>query len=389
MFSGSVSGQDESAAGAQPRSGAPAAPAPESRLVIRDEREQGEESLASDESPSQIDKDYESEIYRVESRGGRGVIVAYPVPLAAANPYCALIDWCAFTVRPSQFKTHHWVMRELARLFGFDKITPRATGLYGYKHSAIIEEGGLIAWGGKNQRNTVYVSLNGQGCARVSDWSQLRAWCECHGAKLTRVDLAHDDFEGKTVTIERAKAWYDAGGFNAGGRKPETKTAGDWWGGKKGRTVYIGDRAYGKVARFYEKGKQQGDPESPWTRVEVEWHNKDRKLPLDMLTRPAAYLAGAYPCLRFLSAEQCKLKTIRKAARTSLKKAVEVVRNQYGKLFHVMMQVHGGDAAAVVKALARPGVPARLEPYSYHLRTDPALVYSLDAGDESDAAVVA
>jgi phage replication initiation protein len=92
--------------------------------------------------------------------------------------------------------------------------------------------------------------------------------------------------------------------------------------------------------------------------------------------------------LHFLSAEQCKVRTIRKAARTSLKEAVEVVRNQYGKLFHVMMQVHGGDAGAVVKAVARPGIPARLDPYSYHLRMDPTLVYSLDAGDESDAAMV-
>jgi phage replication initiation protein len=365
------------------------APAPESRLVIRDEREEGKKPLVSDESPTQIDKDYESEIYRIESRGGRGVIIAHPVPFDAANLHCAHIDWCAFTVKPPEFKTHHWVMRELARLFGFDRITPRATGLYGYKFSAIIEEGGLIAWGGKNQRNTVYVSLNGQGCARVSDWSKLRAWCECHRARLTRLDLAHDDFEGKTVSIEQAKAWYDADGFNAGGRKPETKTAGDWWGRVKGRTVYIGERASGKFTRIYEKGKQQGDPSSLWTRIELELHNKSRVIPLDALTRPAAYLAGAYPCLRFLSAKQCKIKTIRKAARTSFKKAVEVARNQYGKLVNVMMDVHGGDAVAVVRSLARPGLPSRLDPYSYHLRTDPSLVYSLDAGDESDVAVVA
>jgi phage replication initiation protein len=280
-------------------------------------------------------------------------------------------------------------MGELGRLFGLDTFTPRATGLYGYKESAIIEEGGLMAWGGKNQRGTVYVSLNAQGCARVTDWGKLREWCECHGARLTRLDLAHDDFEGKAVTIEQAHAWYEAGGFSAGGRKPVTSQAGDWWGGAKGRTVYIGERASGKLTRVYEKGKQGGDPQSPWTRIEVEWHNKSRVIPLDALTRPAGYLAGAYPCLRFLSTEQCKIRTIRKGAKTAFKKAVEVARNQYGKLVNVMLQVHGGDSSAVVQALKREGLPARLDPYSYQLRTDPGLLYSLDAGDESHAAVVA
>ena len=202
-----------------PRSGVPA-PLELSRLVIRDESTEGK-TLASDErSSGAIDPDYESEIYRLESRGCRRVNIAYPVPLDSANPHLAHIDWCAYTLRPPQFKTHLWVMSELARLFGLDLITPRATGLYGYKHSAIIEDGGLIAWGGKHQKGTVYVSLNAQGCARVTDWA--------------------------------------------------TSLAGDWWGGNKGRTVYIGARENGELARIYEKGKQQGDPASAWTRIELE-----------------------------------------------------------------------------------------------------------------------
>lgn len=389
MFSEASNEHSGGASGEQPRSGAASAPAA-SRGVIRDDRNPSGKPLASDESQAgAFDKDYEAEIYRLESRGGRGVIVAHPVPLESASPHLALIDWCAFTLKPPQFKTHSWVMAELARLFGLDVYTPRATGLYGYKQSALIEEGGLIAWGGKHQRGTVYVSLNGQGCARITDWPKLRAWLECHGAKLTRLDLAHDDFEGRTVTIEQAKAWYDAGGFNSGGRQPATSQAGDWWGGVKGRTVYIGERANGKLTRIYEKGKQQGDPASPWVRIELELHNKSRVIPLDALTRPAAYLAGGYPCLRYLSAEQCKVKTIRTAAKTAYKKAVEVARNQYGKLVNVMMRVHGGDTAAVVGALVRDGLPGRLDPYSYQLRTDPALVYALDPGGGNHVVVVA
>ena len=93
--------------------------------------------------------------------------------------------------------------------------------------------------------------------------------------------------------------------------------------------------------------------------------------------------------MRYLSAEQCKIKTITKAAKTAYKKAVEVARNQYGKLVNLMVQVNGGDVFAVVKALAREGLPGRLDPYSYQLRTDAALVYALDASGESHVAVVA
>jgi phage replication initiation protein len=378
---------DEPGGGAtEPQAGAPA---PESRLVIRDERKTENKSLVSDESPvTEFDKDYESEIYTLESLGRRGVIIAHPVSLDSANPKLAHIDWHAFTVRPPQFKTHLWIMSELTRLFGFDIFTPRKTGLYGYKESAIIEEGGLIAWGGQNQRGTVYVSLNGQGCSRITDWQKMRTWCECHGARITRVDIAHDDFEGETVTIEKAKEWYDAGGFNSGGRKPTARLAGDWWAGIKGRTVYLGERASGKLTRIYEKGKEQGNPESPWVRVELELHNKSRVIPLDALTRPAAYLAGAYPCLRFLSAEQCKVKTTTKAAKTAYDKSVRVARLQYGKLVNLMLKVHQGDYAGVVNALKREGIPARLDPFSYHLRTDPALIDALDGRGLEDVALV-
>ena len=57
----------------------------------------------------------------------------------------------------------------------------------------------------------------------------------------------------------------------------------------------------GKMLRIYEKGKQLGDSESPWVRVEAELRNKSRVIPWDALTRPGSYLAGAYPCLAYLS----------------------------------------------------------------------------------------
>jgi len=356
-----------------------------SRLVIRDESKQ--ETLASNESaPAAIDRNYEPETFDVKW-GKRGAIVtALPVADKSITTRIAHIDWLAFTIKPES-ESVNWLMSELKRLIGFDAFRLRKSGLYGYEQSADIEEGGLIAWGGNNQRGTVYVSLNAQGCARIQDWQVMREWLEMHQCAITRVDLAHDDFKGETVTIKSSRQWYDQGGFNSGGRMPSSSLSGDWWGGEKGCTVYIGARGSGKLLRIYEKGKQQGDPQSPWVRVELELHNKSRWIPYDALTKPAAYLAGSFACLKFLSAEQCKVKTISKGAKTAYVRAVKVARVQYGKLVNLMLQVNDGDYAAVVDALKRDGLPSKLEPYSYSLRNEPQVLEAMNKSDGHDPLV--
>src|SRR5208282_3273575 len=180
--------------------------------------------------------------------------------------------------------------------------------LVGYQYSAIIEAGGLMAWGGKNQADTIYVSLNGHGCHCIQDFEKIADWLDLNHAKITRIDLAYDDFEGKVVSVDTAREWVKNGGFSSGGCPPNSTVAGDWIFGIKGRTIYIGGRSSGKVCRIYEKGKQLGDLESPWCRVEVEWHGKHYSLLTAMLLRPGQYLAGSYPCLAFINKEQCSLK---------------------------------------------------------------------------------
>jgi phage replication initiation protein len=191
------------------------------------------------------------------------------------------------------------------------------------------------------------------------------------------VDATHDDSEGQQVNIAWAVGQYQQGGFNAGGRKPCSSCAGEWLDGESsthGRTLYIGNRHNGKYCRIYEKGKQLGDPESRWTRVEVEWRAQDRLIPYDVLTRPGHYLAGAYPCLTFLSEEQSIIKTITKAARIAFDAAVKNAKQHVGKTVNLLLNVVGGDYAEVVNRLIRPGVPARIDPYSYHIQRSPSML---------------
>ena len=195
----------------------------------------------------------------------------------------------------------------------------------------------------------------------MKDWEQVQAWCETVGAVITRVDTAHDDFEGRILTIDQVLRWYKEELFSTNGRPPTAELIDDLGSGK-GKTVYVGNRANGKLVRFYEKGRKEGDPTSHWMRAEVEWHNKSRLIPWDIIINPGRYLAGAYPCLAYLSAEQSRIKTIKKSALITYDSSVKWVRNSAGKLLNVMLQVEG-DAESVLEKVRRDGAPKRLEPY--------------------------
>jgi phage replication initiation protein len=147
--------------------------------------------------------------------------------------------------------------------------------------------------------------------------------------------------------------------FTTGGRAPYARLVDDL-GSDKGKTLYIGQRQNGKLCRVYEKGKQLGDPQSPWCRVEVEYRAKSRVIPLDVLLRASDYLAGAFPCLAYLSQRQDKVRTLRKSAEIGYARMVDCLRTQYGPALHTMLLVEGGDPFAVLEQAIRPGTPKRL-----------------------------
>lgn len=286
----------------------------------------------------------------------------------------AHIDWLAFTVPPGEGRDYAWLFQCLQDYFG---VPPEACGgesrpWCGYASRLNLiypaERGesvnlGLVAWGGESQRGTLHVELNGTGCSRITDWLIVQAWGESVDAVVTRCDVAHDDFEGKAVNVDLARTWYQEGGFGCSGRPPAARLVDDLGSGK-GKTFYVGNRGFGKVCRIYEKGKQLGDPESLWTRAEVEHRNKGRQIPWDILTRPGDFLAGAYPCLFFLSERQDKIRTLRRASVMSYAAMVKHLKTSAGRALNVMQHVEGGDASAVLKQLVRPGAPKRLEPFA-------------------------
>lgn len=274
----------------------------------------------------------------------------------------AFVDWLAFTLNPIPGQSLAWLFDALADVFGVQnrqEWVESGKGWNGYTRRVDLGSYGLLAFGGEAQKNTIHVELNAHACAAVPDWVGVRRWGEDHGARITRVDLAHDDFDAKSIDIPLARQWLEEGKFTAGGRSPKAKLVDDLGSGQ-GKTLYVGRRLSGKLLRIYEKGKQLGCSTSPWVRAEVEIRSKNREIPWDTVTAPERYLAGAYPALAFLSTQQCRLRTQQRAAEISYEVMVSNLRVQSGKALSVMAQVHQGDAAAVLVQVIRKGVPKRL-----------------------------
>jgi phage replication initiation protein len=171
------------------------------------------------------------------------------------------------------------------------------------------------------------------------------------------VDLAHDDFAG-VFDIATGLGLLATGGFTTGGRPPSAKYVDDLGSGQ-GKTLYVGSRLSGKLLRIYEKGKQLGNPDSPWVRWELELHSVDRIIPRDVLLQPGVYLAGAYPCMSWVSETQERIRTHKARFTISFERVIHYARKSYGKLIWFLSNILGWDAARIVETLSVEGTPAR------------------------------
>lgn len=274
----------------------------------------------------------------------------------------ALIDWLGFTVKPPGGISPFWLRPFLRDVFGIppEQWVLTNHGWSGYRHLVELGSFGRLGYGGDNQHGTVHVELNAHACAQALDWRIVKSWGEVNGARITRVDLAHDDPSGKVVNIDVVREWHAMGGFNSSGRPPTVRFIDDCGSGE-GKTFYVGKRKNGKLVRCYEKGRQLGEPSSPWFRIEVELRDKHRVIPWDVLTRPGCYFAGAYPCLEKLGDTPERIRTIQRALKISYDKMERWVRSAAGPALNVMCEAHEGDAVAVLERVVRNRVPKRLQ----------------------------
>lgn len=287
----------------------------------------------------------------------------------------AFLDWVNFTTDEADFhrgigcvsdeEVIDLVSIKCKEIFGFGITSKRETGANFYDRSYILGDSyGVVCHGG--QRGTVLVMLSGEGCAaaRVGWNERLYDFCtkECGmRVKLTRVDLAHDDYTGETYSVDRADRDYDDKLFNCGGRNPNHEYRGNWKRPTgKGRTIYIGNRESGKFCRVYEKGRQLGDKNSEWVRIEVEMKAVHRFIPFEVLLEPGQYLAAAYPAFGWISQHQERIVTTQKKTEITYQSLLAYLKRQVGAAINVVVAIEGSAEQAVQKII-RDAIPARMK----------------------------
>lgn len=291
----------------------------------------------------------------------------------------AIIDWLRFTFLPSGSVPD--ALDQLKRYFALwfsvpVNFVPSEKGMFGYKSSydimvwvdAEFLRIATVAMGGNSTGNTVMVDLTGKGCSLVTDWQAVYATLQDLDARLTRADTALDLLEG--FTLDQFDDLYRAGEFNCGGRIPTRRY---FEGGHSsdlhalGRTLYLGKKANGKELCIYEKGKQLGDPDSQWLRIEIRFGNRDRVIPHDIVLNPTTYFAGAFIALEDLvETIKTKIKTDQRDLASEertivLKRLTHFLVASYGKTIYQLAQDVGMDYKALYDLLHVPGVPHRLE----------------------------
>jgi len=226
------------------------------------------------------------------------------------------------------------------------------------EHVGLIELGGIHTMRDDGTR-TARIELTGKGCRlyetssdsdHAERWSLLASLLGACDARLTRIDIAADDFAGQ-YPVEWAIRQYGEGNFDKRGQRPKARLIDDM-GNKTGKTFYVGSRKSENQLRVYEKGREQGDTESPWVRYEGEFHHSNRReLPLEMLTDPAPYLVGAYPVLDFVSGIGERLRIAAAEVLANCKRAVAAFRRQYGPMLNALLHAAGGDEATLSRLI--------------------------------------
>ena len=273
----------------------------------------------------------------------------------------AFIDWLHITMHEDTAHVCGWSGSSLTdedivsslsfaldSIFGYGVTGKFDKGRNFYRRSYELGDGyGALMHGG--QRDTVMIQITGTGLAAAKlGWEyRLLSFLESIAVnpRITRVDVAHDCFDGE-YTPEQASDDYDRGLFrlSRSPKNPDCEQRGNWkHQNSKGRTFNVGVRTSGKYARVYEKGRQLGDKQSKWVRIEVEFKGIDRVIPFDVLIHPGCYLSGSYPAFDFINASQDRIKTVREQKVCEKTAKEEWITTVAGPDLYVLLELEDGD----------------------------------------------
>lgn len=316
-----------------------------------------------------------------------------------AEKQVCIIDWINFTVsedtwcktaREGLISDEQFVSeasRQLEKIFGFGVTGKRDRGMNFYRESWVLGDNmGFVCFGG--QRSTMLITVTGHGCLHaLPGWEKrLHKFLTTVAIRpsISRIDLAHDDFDGAYLSVDWAESQWECGGFTfaKGGRPPEVQNLGNWKKPNgKGRTLTVGVRSSSKFVRFYEKGRKEGDKDSNWCRCEIEFKNANTLISADVLLNPTEFFLGAYPCMSHFQQfgavdEGARFEVKRRAAVINHDAAEKWLTVQCGKYFRVWRELYGDKEA--LDRLCSPDDdywPKRLKPLTDSARSGPIPIH--------------
>jgi DNA relaxase NicK len=267
-------------------------------------------------------------------------------------------------------------LQALAPESGLTLEVDRKGGRRGYSfHFQLLTPDGAacgdLCFGGERQMGTVSVEMTGAACARVAAvrpfaeaWGHVRCLLETVRAKITRLDIAHDDYAGEH-DLDLAVRMYEGGEFKpsgGGGSQPAMNRQG--WNDGSGQTVYIGKSTGSRQLCVYQKGREQGlrdgDEGVDWVRWEARFFNRDRPVPLEALDAPWEFMVGQYPALSWISSCMSVIRVAVKRTKANLAGAIRHCKRQYGSLLGLVARNQMDDETIgrfVRLKLARAALP--------------------------------
>lgn len=301
------------------------------------------------------------------------------------------IDWLSFT-SPKPIEALRMAVQVLFPTATFHYTNK---GMYGYPKSDFItvdgEQIGILGYDASHGRSLV--SITGSGCSKWDAEMIQIAYetCQVVEARLKRVDVCLDFYNGER-TWDHAVHCYERGDFKRreGGGQPYVKKFDQSQDGKNlGRTLYVNKPKSAVMARIYEKGLEVFEKlpsvyktvseareveyvdnggvvpfADTWLRVEIEFNcqDKDRPIPLEILTDRDNYFAGSFPyCANVLPlATPVRPKNLMTDKEVSLVKLLAACRTSYGSLVHTLQSV-GVKDAEIIELLTNGKVNKRLQ----------------------------
>ena len=235
---------------------------------------------------------------------------------------------------------------------------------YGWSSVLLDRDGELVGRAGTDKDGgTICISLAGSGTRWVQRWPQVERELIRLRARITRCDVAWDDYDGTRLDVHKLRLAARNKEFMQGGTPPKWRFIDDEGCGT-GCTLYVGSKGHKELC-IYEKGKQMGMQRSPWVRAEVRLYGKHGDIPLSIVNDPMAFLRGAYDVLGALlldiAPDACsRIKTTRKAAEASGEAMVEYLRRQIGPSLNVLLEAFGGSWSDFMEhRIVREGSPGR------------------------------